>query len=71
MVKSCFDQMPDMTQTGRAIANLMGMQAATRQLKPGETRQLLAHKCLHGVSSLSHMSFDVKVAMFLKQMAAN
>ena len=58
-----------MDSAGWIVGNLMGAQAAFRQLAPGKTRQAPTARCDTGVAQRPHMSVDPKMKMLLQRLA--
>jgi hypothetical protein len=60
------DEFAKLMETGgRALGNLIVVQAMVRALKAGETRAGLAKKCIKSVSRRKFLSFDPKIDVML------
>ena len=61
-----FDDPVNMKEVGRVLGNLTGFQALHRDLKVGESRSMLATRCLKSVEKKRLLSMDPKVDLTLK-----
>ena len=61
-----FDGPVEMKEVGRVLGNFTGFQSIRRDLKVGESRSMLATRCLKCVQKKRLLSMDPKVDLTLK-----